>query len=258
MGDLAHAMAISGGGVISLVGAGGKTTLMFCLARELAASGASVLATTTTKVRVPGADDARQIIISSDVEDVLNRVQGAGVGGGVLFAVAREISSQGKLSGFQPSVIDSIAASGAFQWIVVEADGAAQRPVKAPAPHEPVIPESSGWVIGILGIDVIGKPLNESNVFRPERFASITGLSMENPISAASLAKVLAHPEGILKGCPKEAAAVAFLNKADTSEVVSNGRKVVAFLREMKCSLLRRILIGKLLPNPEIHEYHNI
>ncbi len=258
MGDLTHAMAISGGGVISLVGAGGKTTLMFCLAKELEASGASVLATTTTKVRIPGADDARRIIISSDIKDILNSARCTKAYPRILFAAAREISSQGKLVGFQPSFIDSIAASGAFQWIVVEADGAAQRPVKAPAPHEPVIPESSGWVIGILGIDVIGKPLNESNVFRPERFASITGLSMEKPISAASLAKVLAHPEGILKGCPKEAAAVAFLNKADTSKVVSNGREVVALLREMKCSLLRRAIIGRLLPDPEIHECHDI
>jgi probable selenium-dependent hydroxylase accessory protein YqeC len=44
---LSDNLPLKGGGVISFVGAGGKTTLMFRLARELAEAGKSVLVTTT-------------------------------------------------------------------------------------------------------------------------------------------------------------------------------------------------------------------
>ncbi|MCD4678214.1 MAG: hypothetical protein K8S18_19810, partial [Desulfobacula sp.] len=45
-------------GVISLIGAGGKTSLMFCLAKELENSGKTVLTTTTTKIFMPTPDQS--------------------------------------------------------------------------------------------------------------------------------------------------------------------------------------------------------
>ena len=53
MTSLRQALLLGEGGVISLVGAGGKTSLMFRLAHELSLTGDSVLTTTTTKIYVP-------------------------------------------------------------------------------------------------------------------------------------------------------------------------------------------------------------
>ncbi|MGB4108702.1 MAG: hypothetical protein WBL38_02525, partial [Desulfomonilia bacterium] len=73
MRDLYEHMGFRGGGVITLVGAGGKTTLMFRLARELAVSDGPVLTTTTTKIYRPGPDDSPQVIVSASAEEVLAR-----------------------------------------------------------------------------------------------------------------------------------------------------------------------------------------
>ena len=51
--SLKQAFNISPKEVISLVGAGGKTTLMFALARELASDKGCVITTTTTKILEP-------------------------------------------------------------------------------------------------------------------------------------------------------------------------------------------------------------
>ena len=56
MTSLGQALMLGDGGVISLVGAGGKTSLMFKLAHELSKTGEPVLTTTTTKIFEPGPD----------------------------------------------------------------------------------------------------------------------------------------------------------------------------------------------------------
>jgi probable selenium-dependent hydroxylase accessory protein YqeC len=256
--SLVSALLLSGGGVVSLVGAGGKTTLMFALAKALGASGASVLATTTTKVRVPASADVPCIIVSSRMEDVLKRARAPRGRESVFFAAAGEIPEKKKLAGFTAGRIDDLAASGAFEWIIVEADGAAQRPLKAPGPLEPVIPSASGWVVGVCGLDALGRPLNDAGVFRPDRFARISGAKMGMPVTAVCLARGVVHPEGMFKGRPKDAMAVVFLNKADTRRAVTRGREVAAAVKQMKSPLLHRLVIGHLSPVPEILEIHQM
>ncbi len=252
--SLSHFLGLSGGGVISLVGAGGKTTFMFRLVRELSATGVSVLATTTTKVKRPSPGEVSEVMIAPRAEEVLIRLRQNTARPRPVFAAASEILSEGKLAGFPPEAVDFLAHSGLFPWTVVEADGAAQRPVKAPAEHEPVIPDSSGWVVGVLGLDAVGRPLNDSSAFRPERLARLSGLAMGKPISPETLAAALVHPEGILKGCPEKAKTFAFLNKADTPKAVADGREVIAALQKKNVRRPQRVGIGRLLPETEIIE----
>ena len=58
------------GGVVSLVGSGGKTTLMFHLAREFASAGDSVLTTTTTKIYQPSQHQST-CVVTTGSEDLL-------------------------------------------------------------------------------------------------------------------------------------------------------------------------------------------
>ena len=64
---------LEAGGVISLVGAGGKTSLMFRLAQELSAEGATVLTTTTTRIFMPGQGQSRCVILADTAEKILER-----------------------------------------------------------------------------------------------------------------------------------------------------------------------------------------
>eukprot|EP01052_Picozoa_sp_SAG31_P008347 SAG31_NODE_420_length_15868_cov_11.896823_1_plen_80_part_00 len=50
---LADELAVGKGSIVAFVGGGGKTSLMFALARQLCGAGLRVLCTTTTKMMKP-------------------------------------------------------------------------------------------------------------------------------------------------------------------------------------------------------------
>jgi len=71
--QLRDALLLKGGGVVSLVGAGGKTSLMFRLAQELSAAGETVLTTTTTRIFMPEEGQSRCVILADTAEKILER-----------------------------------------------------------------------------------------------------------------------------------------------------------------------------------------
>ncbi|VEN73668.1 putative selenium-dependent hydroxylase accessory protein YqeC [Candidatus Desulfarcum epimagneticum] len=249
---LKESFLLKDGGVVSLVGAGGKTSLMFRLARELSEEGASVLTATTTRIRKPSWEQSRHVIWADSPDDLARRAKkilkksphvSAGSGPG-------SMERPGKLTGFSPEFIDEVAATGLFKWIIIEADGAAMKPIKAPAPHEPVIPSSSEWIIGVLGLKNIGKPLAEAHVFRSRLFGRLSGLAPGDPVSGESAAVSIVHEKGIMKGAPARAVKIAFLNMAGDPQRLETGRRVCAAMARMKGRVPDRAVIGQALGNP--------
>ncbi|MDP2645239.1 MAG: selenium cofactor biosynthesis protein YqeC [Desulfobacterales bacterium] len=254
--SLRQALMLENGGVISLVGSGGKTSLMFRVARELSKAGESVLTTTTTRIFMPAREQSSSVIQSDDYEEILDVASKYLKETSHLTVVSATGSDPGKLKGLEPDTVDKIWQSGLFRWIVVEADGAAGRPLKAPAEHEPVIPLSSRWVVGVVGLDAFNRPLEEKWVFRPEIFARVSGLSPGDLITAGSISRVLLHPAGIFKGCPSHSVSIAFLNKADSPGRVEAGRSIARLLAEDGKNRLNRIVLGKVLREPPVVEYY--
>jgi len=246
MTTLREALLLKGGGVVSIVGAGGKTSLMFRLARELAAEGDAVLTTTTTKILRPGADQSSQIILSDSLPRIIDpsktclkkdlHVTAASSGKGI-----------GKLVGLQPEMIDEICRSGVFRWILVEADGASMMPLKAPAAHEPVIPGSTDLIVGVVGLDAVGRPLAAPYVFRPKRYVDVTGISPGDNVTEDSVAAILTDERGIMKGGPPDASRIVFLNKADSLERIRAGRKIADLLKKKNRGGVARVVIGAIL-----------
>jgi probable selenium-dependent hydroxylase accessory protein YqeC len=212
---LNHALALTGGGVVTLVGAGGKTTLMFALAKQLAALEGSVLTTTTTKIEPPTPTQSIHLIEARHAGALLTQLDRLESVPSHLTTLAPAGHPPEKRAGLTSSDIDIIAASGRFRWIIVEGDGAARKPLKAPADHEPVIPTSSRHVVLVAGLDSLGRPLTEKAVHRADRFAALSGLALGAPVTAEALARVVNHPAGGRKGVPEGARLTLFLNKAD-------------------------------------------
>ena len=98
--------------------------------------------------------------------------------------------------------------------LLVEADGSRRLPLKAPAPHEPVIPEWVNTVVVVAGLSGLGKLLDPAWVHRPEIFAHLSGLELNAPVTSDGLINVLTHPQGGLKDIPYGARRVALLNQA--------------------------------------------
>ena len=82
-----------------------------------------------------------------------------------------------------------------FDYVLVEADGSAQRPFKAHASHEPVIPAEASQVICVVGASGFGKPIREAT-HRPELYAQLAGVSVEDPVAPETEAAVL-QAEGL-------------------------------------------------------------
>lgn len=247
---LTRALGLERSMLISLCGAGGKTSLMFALAREFIAAGERVLITTTTKMacdEVNGwpcfaADSAEQLLEGA------RRLSGAAI------AFSGRTADGDRLVGFAPELVDELMRTGHLDRILVEADGSARRPLKAPAAHEPVIPAATQALIIVAGLNGLGWPLRAEHVFRPEIWSTLSGLTLGASITAESLAKVVLHADGLAKGCPAGSRRLLFLNRAESPEDHASAKQVVEFLAAEPACSLERVVSGCLLPEPRLAE----
>lgn len=220
--------------LIALTGGGGKTSAMFALASQLKARGAGVLVTTTTAIFVPPRSAYDALVVSE-------RPQGPPAGGGSVTVAGRAISSGGKLLGVAPGAADGAYGSGAFGYVLVEADGAKQRPVKAPAGHEPVVPAKTTVLVGVVGFDAYGKPVGGEWVHRPALFAEVTGRREGDAIDETALIRLAVSERGLFKNSPAGARRVMLINK------VSGREHLAAALRIGRAVLekgVERVVIG--------------
>lgn len=206
--------------VISIVGAGGKTSLMFLLAQAFQKQKLHVISTTTTRILKPTNQQTHGVFLFED-DDFYNRLN-ACLHLHHHATVAQSIVSEGdKLRGMRCADVDQLLQHSFAKRIIIEADGARQLAFKAPGENEPVVPETTDVYVSVFGLDSIGKPLDDTNVFRAELVSSRTGLQMGKRITPLAVAKLAIHPKGFLKYCPDKARSYIFFNKMD----IPDGRK---------------------------------
>jgi len=239
--------------MISLAGAGGKTTLMFRLAKELVLQGKKVITTTTTKILEPLSEETVRLIVDSD-EKKLQHLVALHLDQDRHLTVARERLGSGKLQGVSPEVAANLWNSTGADTVIVEADGAAGRPVKAPREHEPVIPPTTTLVIALLGVDGIGQQLNDENAFQPELISKVTGVRVGEKMTGPMLAILMTHREGIFKGAPAGSRVVSFINKIDLPGGLRKGRALAREILNRKHPRIERIVLGQLRHDPPVAE----
>jgi probable selenium-dependent hydroxylase accessory protein YqeC len=220
--------------LISLVGAGGKTSTMFRLAQELKALGKKVLVTTTTNIAFSETSQADHLVIDSS-KDIrfLSRVEP----GTIVCLGSGMLNDKGKLKGIDREFIDEVYQKHLFDYIVVEADGSKRRPIKAPAHYEPVIPRETTRVVGLIGLDALGKSITEDHVHRPNLFCSITGKKMGDIIDRKCLTDLILAKDGLFKDAPRGCRKYVVLNKADHADREKEARITVHDLIEMQAPI---------------------
>ncbi len=249
---LEEALNIKPGEVISLVGGGGKTTLMFALARELASGGESVITTTTTRILKPSSAESPLLLVEADEEQLLSALL-QNVDRFRHITLASVKTSSGKLNGVGPEFVAKLAELNQVSYIIVEADGAARKSLKAPNPTEPVIPHNTSLVIPVVGIDAVGCRLTEGDVFRPEIVSKLLGLPLGEVISTESIASLLTHPQGIIKGSPTHARIIPFINKMDLDIGLSKGRDLANKILAIGHPQIEQVVLGQAqFPEPAV------
>jgi molybdenum cofactor cytidylyltransferase len=206
------AFRLDGSPKIALVGAGGKTRLMFQLARSFETE--SVLVTSTTHLATNQASLADHHFRVHSGEEV-DRVA-ADLPPGVVLLSGTEIAGEDRIAGLNPAALAAVRsiADRRHLPLVIEADGSRQRPVKAPAEHEPAVPEFVDVVLVLAGLRAIGQPLGDEWVHRPSIFSELSGIKMGEPLTKEGLSRVLVSPSGGLKKIPPRARRVACLTQA--------------------------------------------
>lgn len=196
--------------MISVVGGGGKTTTIFKLASELRLFNKKVLITTTTAIYNPKTDLYDNLVILDNNQSIESYWEK-----GTITILGRCISSENKLLGIDRNFLNEIFNKNLFDFILIEADGSKERPIKAPAYHEPVVPSLTSKVIGVIGIDSLGKTIDETNVHRPELLSTITNSKIGDVITEETIYKLVTAKDGLFKGASKDMKRYLLLNKAD-------------------------------------------
>jgi probable selenium-dependent hydroxylase accessory protein YqeC len=128
----------------------------------------------------------------------------------------REIVPELDLAGGLPlAEIEQIAALPEVDALIVEADGSRKRPLKAPAVYEPVMPGCATLVIPVVGLDVLGCPLTDDFVHRPQLVANLAGVALGQPITETIVSAVIGSQQGGAKAVPPAGRVAPFLNKAE-------------------------------------------
>jgi probable selenium-dependent hydroxylase accessory protein YqeC len=252
--DLVAALGLERARVIALCGSGGKTSLMSALVRAFSINPAErILATTTTKFGTDEMNGPWHVLQAIDADAI--RLVGAHEDKPVM-AYHRVDSARGRLFGFPRHVVDALAQDNGYTRIIVEADGSRRRPLKAPNAEEPVFPATTDTIVAVAGLTGLGQPLHDDSVFRPEIWSALTGLPPGRPVTPDSLARIIAHPDGLMRGAPPLARRLVFLNQADTPERLAQAQAVLDGLHAIHDRPSLQIAIGCLWPAVHVHALH--
>ncbi len=201
-------------GVTAVIGGGGKTTLLRALGAELAADGARVLLCATTKLfpfdGLPNLAAPTETALAEALE--ARRLVCAGT----------PVPGTGKLT--VPNIPMARLAALA-DYVLAEADGAAGRPLKAHASHEPVIPPEANQTILVIGASGFGRPIAEA-AHRPALYARLADVPKSAPASPETEAAVL-----LAEGLHTR----VFINQVETAEA---RRQAAALAARLSCPVL--------------------
>lgn len=206
--------------VISVAGAGGKTSTILQMQKEYEELSQPVIITTTTHMLIPKddkvyGDECKEIFFENMGE---GRTVWAGnhCGGGKFQAPGREFLDQ---------ILKSMIP------VLIEADGARKMPVKVPAAWEPSIPDETQVVFYVFGMDAVGKPI-EKVCHRSPKVAEILGKKADDKLTCEDIAVLATHPDGGKKGVAGHMEYHVILNKTETENTMKYGKKIAGILEQ--------------------------
>ena len=218
--------------LIAIVGGGGKTTLLFALAEAIPGR---VVITTTTRIFAAQMNLATAVSeytseVEQNWEDWLADLEIKLTKHGSCLVVG-QVQGE-KAFGVPPGLPAKLLASLFVDAVVVEADGSRMRPIKAPAEHEPVIPNGTTLVIPTVGIDALDGTIEEV-AHRPELVRKLLESGASRPVlsevevlGVGDIAQLLVSEQGGAKNLPDSARLIPLINKVETDTQLNSARQI--------------------------------
>lgn len=164
-------------GITSVVGSGGKTTLIDFMAKEMIKN-SKVIITTTTHVYPFKQYETIEEFDEKKIKEILSEKRCINFG---------TLQSDSKM--IAPSVPVCWLCEFA-DYVLVEADGSRNKPLKAHNESEPVIPHETDRTILVIGADGLNKPVSQV-VHRKEIFCDIAKCEEKDIVTAKMIADVV-------------------------------------------------------------------
>lgn len=216
--------------LISIVGAGGKTTTMYTLANELAAQGKRVITTTTTHIFLPRTGETDTLIVAPETAQLLKMIAVAWKEHRRI-TVAKGVIGAGKLAGLQPEQPYDLLLKSGTNAVLVEADGARHLKIKAPAEYEPVVPPQTNVALLLMSAEVINQPLSGEIAHRPEQIAKVADMHLGDILSPVHIARLMTSEQGAMKAIPETAVTYLLMTHV-THEKSAAIREVISLVRQ--------------------------
>ena len=200
---------------VNFVGGGGKTSLILRLLDEYAES-VPVVYTTTTRIHPPHPSEGL-VVISSDNDEYLALMLERAVAiwsCGRRFVVTHLSNAPDLLRGVDRDFAGRLDP-GLIPVVLNEADGARSMSLKMPREGEPVLLTDANYLVPVIGLDCLNRPLGPETLFRWEYAARRFNLKAGTVLTPEVAASVLLHPAGVCKDWNPGTHIVPFINKAD-------------------------------------------
>lgn len=222
---LHEAFEVTRGDVIAFIGAGGKTSALIGLGYELLDKNWRILATTTEAI------DEEQLQLMPHImhydanpENISSALSEHG------FVFLYDSIRNGKVYGpaieWTRQLLDTIDSD----VLLIEADAADGRPLKAPLHDEPYIPSEASLVVPIASLSALDQPLDDEHIYNSQAMIDKYGFYEGGNVRSPWIAQVLRDEELGLRGIPDKARIVAFINRTPADGYLRGRARLIAKL----------------------------
>ena len=174
--------------VLTFIGSGGKTTLIWHLAKSFKNHSRKILVITTTKMYRP-LHQKKQYDFFCE-KPLLSAQPGITLAG-----IYDE--KTGKISSFPLPDLEQM--SKAFDIVLIEGDGSHEHPLKGWAAHEPIVPVFTDFTVGIIPIWPLGQPISEKIIHRLPEFCALCSANPADILNSGHYINIISgnreHPE---------------------------------------------------------------
>jgi probable selenium-dependent hydroxylase accessory protein YqeC len=214
---------------VSIMGAGGKSTLMNRLADELIVLGRTVVLSSTTNYHRPKTLQSDQILLTRATPDWPDKLEALARRWNRLLVLHHDLG-EAMVKGIDVAAVRTIHERIPDAIVIVKTDGARKRWFKAPNQSEPVIPPWSQLSITVVNCGILGQPLTDALVHRPERVAELTGLHLGDAITPQAVGIVLTHPDTYASKIPSGARRAIYISHVRTPLDAEHAKMIAAWL----------------------------
>jgi probable selenium-dependent hydroxylase accessory protein YqeC len=221
---------------VSIIGSGGKTSLLWLLANSFPRE--KIMVSTTTKIEFSPSLPYDYFYPEPDFREFRPADKG-------IYLIGSLVQSASKLTAPPENALRQLVPL--FDKVLLEADGSKHLPLKGWAQYEPVVPAYTTVTVGIIPAVPAGQLASDKIIHRLPLFSELTGIQPGEPITTAHLAAAACHPLGLMKNAVGRK--ILLINQVDTPESAAKAEELTAHLPKaflntlscvIACSIQRR------------------